>query len=397
MVMLAAAPLATADTHHVAKGAQGPRASAETWEYVPVEFGIWYGNIVNNGLRSLVVDVFDNMSGVLVSESHQRIRFAAYNAMPTGTVDTAGVPMSPTHSYVITVTPNGPKGSSCDVEDMWIPAIPPVAQIDLISQDNLTVTVDGSRSYDPDGTTLTYAWSFGDLAVATEVRATHTYAVEGTYDIILVVTDVDGLDSAPAILQVTVVLPPLDAFFTWTASGLAVSVDAHQSTGSISSYAWSWGDTETGTGMIAEHTYAIPAPPKHSDLIPPYTLQGMTMDASWVPYSCTVKITNMRTMESTFVVSDPLDGFYIIDIQHALPSSFVVGDPIKVEAASMDGTMRGSSTMNVPGGGSMWLDVTLVDSAPVVVHFDMTITLTVTDAAGLTDTYAVLVTLSYFL
>ncbi len=193
MVLVAAAPLAFADTHHVVKGAQGPRASAVTWSFVPPDYGTWYGHIVNNGLRSLVVDVYDVTMGVPEEVTHQRIRFAAYGAFPTGIVDTATANMSPGHSYSITVTPNGPKGTFCDVEDMYVIAYPPVALINLVSINYLEVAVDGSASYDPAGQPLTYAWTFGDGGTATGVAATHTYASDGSYLITLRVTDTDGM------------------------------------------------------------------------------------------------------------------------------------------------------------------------------------------------------------
>jgi cytochrome c biogenesis protein CcmG/thiol:disulfide interchange protein DsbE len=57
----------------------------------------------------------------------------------------------------------------------------------------LAVYFDASASDDPDGTVLTYAWSFGDGSTALGVHATHTYSVEGTYTVELTVTDDDGM------------------------------------------------------------------------------------------------------------------------------------------------------------------------------------------------------------
>ncbi|MBU0623265.1 MAG: PKD domain-containing protein [Candidatus Thermoplasmatota archaeon] len=406
MVMIAAAPLATADTHHVVKGAQGPRASAVTWEYVPADYGTWTGQIKNTGLRSLVVDVYDNITGALESIMHQRIRFAAYDAFPSGDVTTAGAVMNPTHKYVITVTPNGPKTTFCDVVDVFVPASPPEAVIS-VTPDYLTVTVDGSGSSD-DGMIMSYEWAFGDGGTATGVIATHTYAADGTYTITLTVTDNDGL-TGTASTSVSVVAPPDDppvAFFTWTVSGLTVDVDATLSTddNGIVSYEWNWGDgTPDGSGMITSHTYVQQAPPAPAPGAvalapgPPYLLWGYTLDALGNPVECYVTITNTRTGEIGYtdsfqVIPWPLDGYYEFDLQNSLPSAFLPGDQINVDVVSVSGTMTGSNqkVVSTPPGGSMNIDVTVTGG---VVHFDRTITLTVTDTKGQTATYSVTVTL----
>ena len=264
MVLVAAVPLALADSHLVTKGAQGPRASAVTWNYEPESLGNWYGHIVNSGLRSLVVDVYDNTTGMPDQMSHERIRFAAYDAYPSGTVDTAMVTMAPGRLYEITVTPNGPRDSTCTVEDMFDTAIPPVAVITVVSQNYLTVAVSGIDSHD-DGSIVSYEWNFGDgSAVVMGMDATHTYAKDGTYTITLLVTDDEGL-SESATEQVTVqheMLPPV-ASFTATMDWMIVSVDASASTdnyGPIASYDWNFGDGLTGTGVTATHIYAVEGP-----------------------------------------------------------------------------------------------------------------------------------------
>jgi PKD repeat protein len=57
-----------------------------------------------------------------------------------------------------------------------------------------TVSFNGGASTDPDGTIVAYDWNFGDgSAHGTGVTTTHLYAAAGTYNVVLTVTDNDGL------------------------------------------------------------------------------------------------------------------------------------------------------------------------------------------------------------
>ncbi len=70
----------------------------------------------------------------------------------------------------------------------------------------LTVSFDGSRSSDPDGSIVSYQWSFGDGASASGATASHRYAA-GTYKATLTVTDDSGA-TATATRQITASSPP---------------------------------------------------------------------------------------------------------------------------------------------------------------------------------------------
>ncbi len=391
MMLVAAAPLAFADSHHIVKGAQGPRASAVTWSFVAPDYGMWSGHIVNNGLRSLVVDVEDNTAGVPEGISHERIRFAAHDAFPTGVVDTLGVVMAMGHSYLITVTPNGPKDSFCDVEDMFDSVVYPTASF-TYSTNSMTLSVDGSASSSPDASALTYAWSFGDGGVGSGVTASHTYAVMGIYEVSLTVTNADGMTDTAA-QSVTIFDAPPVASFTVSVSGKTVSVDASASSDDygIASYAWNWGDGTTGTGKTATHTYlsgmsALAPSAALSSVrqpLPPQNVQGYTLDNLGNPLgNVEVTITNTRTGEVVVVYSDPVYGWYEYDM-NTLLLGWMDGDLITVDA-TLPGWSGSNQGVMLAISPVLYMDITLY---PSVMTF--TVSLTVTDTLGQTATMSI--------
>jgi len=90
---------------------------------------------------------------------------------------------------LITVTPNGPKGSSAVVTDVFeeVPDTQPVAEFTW-NVAELVVSFDASSSTDDWGIT-DYAWAFGDGMTGNGIAVTHTYAAAGTYGVTLTVTD----------------------------------------------------------------------------------------------------------------------------------------------------------------------------------------------------------------
>ena len=79
-------------------------------------------------------------------------------------------------------------------------------------------------SQDPDGSIVSYSWDFADGATAEGVSATHVYEDNGTFVVILTVTDDDG-DMAADTFAVTVnnVAPTVDIGQA-TVDGLSVDV-----------------------------------------------------------------------------------------------------------------------------------------------------------------------------
>lgn len=143
-----------------------------------------------------------------------------------------------------------------------VPPAPPVAAF-TSSTNGLTASVDGTASSDANGPITSYAWTFGDGGTGTGATAQHTYAAAGTYNVTLTVTD-NSNETNSVTHPVTVTAPPAanqppTAGFTATPSDLSVAVDASTSAdsdGTITGYAWDFGDSATGSGVTASHTYA---------------------------------------------------------------------------------------------------------------------------------------------
>ena len=86
---------------------------------------------------------------------------------------------------------------------------PPLASFTHTPQNpviNQTVTFNAFSSYDPDGNITTYEWDFGDgnITTTTETIITHSYALEGDYNVILTVTDNEGaIDTETKIVTIS--------------------------------------------------------------------------------------------------------------------------------------------------------------------------------------------------
>jgi PKD repeat protein len=120
-------------------------------------------------------------------------------APTTATADTALGAVTMYQYNVYAIDESGNASSASNTASTTTPACqPPVANAgpDQTVAAPTAVTVDGSASWDPDGTIISYSWAFGDGASSSGMTASHTYAAPGTYTARLTVSDNQGMQSS---------------------------------------------------------------------------------------------------------------------------------------------------------------------------------------------------------
>ena len=126
----------------------------------------------------------------------------------------------------------------------------------------LSCSFNGTVSTDAGGISITnYSWSFGDGTIGTGAIPTHVYAAGGTYTVTLTVTDSQFASNSTTHPVSPVGTPPLStpvAAFTSLCTNLSCSfTDTSTDTGgTITGWAWNFGDGTTGTGSTPTHVYA---------------------------------------------------------------------------------------------------------------------------------------------
>ncbi len=131
----------------------------------------------------------------------------------------------------------------------------------------LEVSFDASASTDADGSIVSYHWDFGDGQSESSMVASHTYSQPGQYQVVLTVTD-DGAATGIARITISVDQPPNQSPRAVASADplagdapLEVNFDGTASSdpdGSIVSYAWDFGDSNSDTGSTVSHTYTQP-------------------------------------------------------------------------------------------------------------------------------------------
>jgi PKD repeat protein len=157
--------------------------------------------------------------------------------LPVGVIG----PSNPTLVAAFTVTPNPPKA------------------FNAATFDASTSTNQGT----PCGTACTYAWDFGDGTSGTGIKTTHEYRTAGTKAVQLTVADSFGATASTVQTFTVAASDPPTADFVVSPSAATVGQDvffnastAKPAAGrTITTYAWDFGDRETGSGVTVTHRY----------------------------------------------------------------------------------------------------------------------------------------------
>jgi PKD repeat protein len=130
---------------------------------------------------------------------------------------------------------------------------PPVAFFAFLCN-LLTCNFDGSGS---GGIITSYVWNFGDGTMGLGPSVSHAYAAGGQYSVTLTVTDNASTSNTQS--HTVIANSPPTASFSFSCNGLTCTFNgsaSKDSDGTITNYAWRFGDGRTGTGATIKHSYA---------------------------------------------------------------------------------------------------------------------------------------------
>ncbi len=248
----------------------------------------------------------------------------------------------------------------------------------------LAVAADASASTDGDATPIaSYAFDFGDatppVGPQASPTAAHTYTAVGTYTVTVTVTDTGGLSSttsATVDATATTDAPPIAALTVTPSSGtvdLMVTADGSSSTDAdvtpIASYAFDFGDgTAVGPqpDATSSHTYASPGA---------YTVTLTVRDTAGLASTATAQVTVADNPPSLTLKVSPVNGTAPLDVTATASASDTDATPV---AAYTFDFGDGSATV----GPETTASATHTYATPGT----YTVTVTVTDTAGLTAT-----------
>jgi len=300
---------------------------------------------------------------------------AIHNLPGNAVTDSHAYVSSGTFTVSVTAMDNAGLFSTASATNM-ISDAPPVVSFTRSPGTAPTGTMigfDGSSSADPDGSIVDYAWSFGDGATGTGVNPSHSYGLAGDYTITLVVTDnATQTASTSETIHITD-RPPLVSLTPSTTNSptgtlISLAISTSDPDGTVSTITVSWGDGTThaltGNATGDSHSYAFAGT---------YTVAVNATDNARLS----------ATASTTEMVTDRPPSINFNQSPTTVPTGTIVS--LTISAADPDGSLTGlevnwgdGTNHSLPANASS-------DSHAYSLAGSYTITVTVTDDAGLTN------------
>jgi len=193
-----------------------------------------------------------------------------------------------TYSVTLTVTDDdGDTDSVTKTITIGTPNNPPVALFTYEVNDTTKTATFTDESTDADNDTLTYSWDFGDNETSTEQNPAHTYAINGSYTVVLTVDDGEDPDTHTEDIKVGKT-PPTAEFIALVNETFELMVYFQEMSldESIVSWHWDFGDGTTETVYTvstihpyqAEGTYTVTLTVTNEDGLTASTSQEVVID-----------------------------------------------------------------------------------------------------------------------
>lgn len=273
------------------------------------------------------------------------------------------------------------------------PGLPPQPSFDVTPSDPVTgqeITFNDT-STDPDGEITAWSWDLGDGTTEDTPNLTHTYDAPGSYTVSLTVTD-DRDNEVTTDQEITVADAAPEAGFTWspnephvgqTVSFTDTSTDAEDGT---LAHAWTFGDGETAMAANPDHVYDAPGT---------YAVTLNVTDDAGQTDTITQQVTVIEATDEDDTTDDSGDGESQADDESQGNQDPVAEIAFSPEAPLEGETVTFRDVSTDPDGeitSRSWTFGDTVSSEKRVANHtytqegEYTVTLTVTDDQGATNT-----------
>ncbi|MEL6639642.1 MAG: PKD domain-containing protein, partial [Bacteroidota bacterium] len=175
-------------------------------------------------------------------------------------------------TYNVSLTVSNAVGMDISTQTSYITVAPQPSPSFTALRNDFTVNFTNTSS---DATS--YSWDFGDGNGSMDINPVHTYAMEGTYTVVLTATNDCGVQTSSQ--SVEIVLGPLAGFSADQTEGCApLTVQfSDQSSGDVTTWSWSFPGGNPSTSTDQNPTVVYDTPGSYSVMLEIETLTGSNM------------------------------------------------------------------------------------------------------------------------